>query len=385
MKSALSKITAARVSLLRDNPFFGYLALNLKVILDPTCKTAWTDGRSLGFNPEFAESLSHDRLTAVVGHEVMHCACGHPWRRAGRSMPTWNIACDKAINEELVKAGFTLPDGALYPSGDESGKSAEWIFARMRQEDKPGQGQGQPQPGQGEPGGPADEPDPLGEVRDAPTGPDAQGEPAPSEQMWKERAASALTHAKLAGKVPGGMERVVKQALRPRVDVRSLLLRFFTDRAASDYSWTRPNTRYLSQGLYLPSLESRSLGEVAIMVDTSGSIDDTALGTARAILESVIEECNPSAVTLYFADAEVKHVERIEAGAPITWTPKGGGGTDFRPALEAIEIDGGPVCIVCITDLEGTFPDAAPAIPVLWLSTSERITAPFGETVYIDE
>jgi predicted metal-dependent peptidase len=120
------------------------------------------------------------------------------------------------------------------------------------------------------------------------------------------------------------------------------------------------------------------------MVDTSGSIDGVALQTARGILESVIEECNPAGVTLYFADAEVKHVERLEPGDPITWTPKGGGGTDFRPALDAIETAGTAICAVCITDLCGTFPDAVPGLPVLWLSTEEDMTAPFGETVYID-
>jgi predicted metal-dependent peptidase len=63
---------------------------------------------------------------------------------------------------------------------------------------------------------------------------------------------------------------------------------------------------------------------------------------------------------------------------------QGGGGTSFVPALEAIELDGQAVCAVCITDLDGTFPDNAPLLPVLWLSTDESNIAPFGETVYVD-
>jgi predicted metal-dependent peptidase len=198
---------------------------------------------------------------------------------------------------------------------------------------------------------------------------------------------AAAIQAKAQGNFPAGMARSVERALRPRVDVRSLLLRFFQDRAPSDYSWTRPNLHYIAQGLYLPALHDVALGEVAVMVDTSGSVDDVALAKARSIVESVLEECNPAGVTLVFADAEVNHVQRMEKGEPLTWEPTGGGGTDFRPALEHINAgeETQYVCAVCITDLYGTFPDVAPDVPVIWLSTTEDLTAPFGETVYVGD
>jgi predicted metal-dependent peptidase len=296
-------------------------------------------------------------------------------------MKNWNMACDYSINEELRESGFTLPNGALFPS--EKGKSAEWHYARIREEknqDSNGQGQGKgntPQSGNGQ-----GKPDPLGEVRDAPTESDSDGDPAPTEGEWKQRAAQALQQAKMMGKVPGGLARGIENALKTRVDVRSLLLRFFSERSNADYSWSRPNARYLSQGLYLPALESKALGEVAIMVDTSGSIDETSLAYARSIVESVIEETNPLAVVVYYFDAEVCSVDRFERGESLTWKPQGGGGTDFRPALDAIDADGNAVCVVCITDLAGTFPESC-GLPVIWLSTTDDV-APFGETVPLD-
>lgn len=399
--NARTKILRARTDLVMEQPFFGALALSLPPVEDPTCKTAWVDGRRLGYNPTFIESLNNDECKALVAHEVEHVALGHPWRRDGRSMKNWNIACDKAINHDLRDAGFKLPNGALYAEGEEKGKSAEWIFARLPQpQPKPqggGGGQQQPQQGAGSPQGPqqgsgtpqdgtgdGDAPDPLGEVRDAPTEPDADGTPAPSEQEWKQKTAAAAMHAKQQGKLPGSMQRAIADALKPRIDVRSLLLRFFSERAASDYSWSQPNRRYISQGLYLPALESHDLGEIAIMVDTSGSVDGTSLQYARGIVEKVLDECSPAAVTVYYADAAVKRIDRFEKGEPLTWQPEGGGGTDFCPALEAIEKDGTPVCIVCITDLEGTFPEQAPGIPVIWLATKDHI-APFGETVRLEQ
>jgi predicted metal-dependent peptidase len=239
--------------------------------------------------------------------------------------------------------------------------------------DKTGSGgQGTPQAGKGKP-------DPAGEVRDAPTGPDTDGTPAPTEGEWKQKTAEALQAAKMAGTLPAGMARKVEDALGTRIDTRSLLLRFMTERTKADYAWTRPNPRYIAQGIYLPALESVSMGEVAIMVDTSGSVDSQSLAYARAIVEDVISECSPAAVSVWYSDAKVCKVDRFERGESLTWEPAGGGGTDFRPALKAIEEEGTAVCVLCITDLWGTFPDFCD-LPVLWLSTTDKI-APFGETI----
>ena len=416
---ALKKMSAGRIGLVLDNPFFGVLAMGLNFKEDPSCKTAWVDGRRLGYNPTFVLGLSHDEIVGLIGHEVEHVALGHPWRRGGRDQKDWNVACDKAINHDLREAGFKLPPDAYYSEGEEQGKSAEWIYAHTEKPAPQPKPEPQPEPdGEQEPNGPGDSPvsgqgdeesdddeepseepgtgdagegegddegtqgtdDPLGEVRDAPTGPDETGEPAPTEDDWKQRVAAAATAAKAQGKLPGGLERSVQDALKPKVDTRSLLLRFFQERANADYTWTQPNSRYVPHGLYLPALKSNSLGRVAIMIDTSGSVDDEALALARGIVESVMEESKPAGFDLVFADAEVKRVERHEAGDPLTWEPQGGGGTDFCPALQHIEDEGEAVCIICITDLEGTFPDAEPSIPVLWLATEDHI-APFGETV----
>ena len=385
--SASSKVTAARTSLVLESPFFGSLALSLKVQADPGCGTAYTDGRVLGYDPAFIDSLSHARVTGTVAHEVFHCAMGHPWRRDGREFKRWNIACDLAINPQLRDSGFTLPDGVLYPSlySLPDGKSAKWYYSRIPESKSPDPqpGKGKPQPGTGNPQPGQGTPDPLGEVRDAPMGPDSDGDPAPTEQDWKLKASQALNSAKMAGKLPGVLSRTIGEALKPRIDIRSLLLRFFSERSTGDYSWQRPNPRYIAQGLYLPALESKALGEIAILADTSGSMDSQALAYTRGIVEQVIEEVEPAGVTLYMVDTQVHNVHRMERGEPLTWEPKGGGGTDFSSFFEQVasgEVQ--PVCIIGITDLRATFGNA-PDVPVLWLSTENR-TAPFGEVVFVD-
>ena len=431
--SALSKLIAARTSLILDSPFFGSLILNLKMKEDKGCKTGWVNGRELGYNPDFINSLPHERVLGFCAHEVMHPAMGHPWRREGRDHKLFNMACDYAINGELIEAGFILPDDVLVPPQEWKGKSAEWIYERLQaqqSENEPQPGPGNPQPGNGqgtpdpdgqpddseqEPGEdeepekddsqepddsepsndsqdgqedgtePQEEPLDDTDVRDAPTTADEDGDPAPSEQDWKQKVTQAAQMAAQAGKLPGGMKRLVQQALKPKLDPKSLLHRFLSERSSGDFSWTRPNSRYISMGLYLPTLESKSLGEIAVLCDTSASTSDISLNYARGILQSILDEVNPAGVTLYMVDTEIHGVQRMERGDPLTWEPQGGGGTSFASFFRHMETtEPQPVCVIGISDLQADFGDTVPSLPILWLTDTKDGTAPFGEVVELD-
>lgn len=370
----LDRMIAARTALLLGNPFFGALALGLRLQEDPTCPTAWVDGRTLGFNPKFISGLTHAQATALVAHEVMHCAQGHPWRRDDRQFLPFNIACDKVINSTLKEAGFTLPPQAYYAEGPEEGQSAEWIYARFPVQEVGSSGQGDGEEGTG---------DPLGEVRDAPTAAkdgDGKDEDVPTEADWQQATKQAAMAAKAQGKLPGSLARFADQVTQPKVDWKSALRRFVQERGKSDYTWSKPNRRFIGMGLYLPELESHELGEIAIAVDTSGSIDNVALAAAKAEVTAVIDECKPSAVTVYYADAAIAQADRFERGDMLDWRPKGGGGTDFRPVFKACEdAEVQPLCIIYISDLQGTFGEP-PDIPTVWVTDGPSL-APFGETL----
>jgi len=71
-------------------------------------------------------------------------------------------------------------------------------------------------------------------------------------------------------------------------------------------------------------------------------------------------------------------------GDTISLDAPGGGGTDFRPVFDhCAELFQQPRCLVYLTDLEGRFPDEAPAYPVLWVVYGGQTEAPFGEVVSI--
>ena len=80
--------------------------------------------------------------------------------------------------------------------------------------------------------------------------------------------------ALIAGKTGSGGDRDLVELLKPQIDWREVLREFVvTTCTGSDYStWQRPNRRYISAGVYMPSGISESIGELVIAIDTSGSI-----------------------------------------------------------------------------------------------------------------
>ena len=76
------------------------------------------------------DGLSDAELKGLIKHEVMHNACGHPWRKGARNHKKFNVAADYAINPIILDSGDKLPQGALI-APQFKGKSAEWIYDRL--------------------------------------------------------------------------------------------------------------------------------------------------------------------------------------------------------------------------------------------------------------
>ena len=134
-------ITRARTQLLMLHPFFGSLALRLRVVETRAVPTAGVaesitvNGTILAYNPDFIAKLSPQETMAVVAHEVLHCAFKHIFRLADREPMRWNIAADLAINPLIQDQGMRLPQGALLDDKYRD-MEAETIYARLPEDPK---------------------------------------------------------------------------------------------------------------------------------------------------------------------------------------------------------------------------------------------------------
>jgi predicted metal-dependent peptidase len=392
----------------------------------------WTDSQALGFNPGYVDSLADVQLKGMLAKAVLHIAAGHPWRQDHREPSRWNEACTQAVVGLLTAAGMRLPDG-IVANPDYFGLAAEAIYTRLPQpptqeqgdqsdegaeapeqsqaagapphggdaagDDESGQGPsdgddegessnpGKDGSGSGNSGDLAEpvsqgKPMPPVEVRPAPQGTENQAE-------WQMAMGTAI---RMQGNLPGGMDELVSGMLRPSVDWREALRNFFeTSMSLQDYSWTRPNTRYLASGLYLPSLQGQGVSAIVVVRDTSGSVDETYARRFNSELADILSTIKPEMLYVIDADAAVQRVQELEVGSDeldLDLTLKGRGGTHFGPPFQWVREQGIDCkCLIYLTDLDGPFPAEEPEYPTLWAvpeGTRQGRKPPFGELLEIE-
>lgn len=369
--SAENQILKARTKLLIEQPFFGTLALRLKVVEKPEIDTAATDGKHLFYNADFINKLTIHETVGLVAHEVMHCVLQHMTRRQDRHPTIWNVAGDYKINGELLSTGFILPEGGLVDTeGEFDNDTTDAVYVKLLEDvetiEMPVWGLVQ---------------DAGGNSLEAVSG-------AQLESDWQVAINQAAELAKAQGKLPGNIETLIGDVLQPLVDWRQVLWPFFTNTSRDEYTWRKPNRAYISEDEYLPSMYNESCGTIAICVDTSGSVSDAELHQFWSEIVAVAKETQPSKIICVGCDTQVNDVfEWGEAEnfweEPPTFT--GRGGTAFSPAFKAIEeIDDDIEACVYLTDLGSNDFGDEPQYPVLWVSTDKTLQAPWGETIYME-
>jgi predicted metal-dependent peptidase len=353
------KLVRARTDLLIDQPFFGALALRLRLIEDMGTQTMSTNGTHIKYNPDFVASLSIGLTRAIVAHEVVHCMLDHVGRCGPRHPRKWNQAIDYVTNELLTKAGFNFEGTGLLDSKYD-GMTADQVYDLLPDSEE------------------GDGNDPMDVCED--------GDPNTVEVNatdWKIATVQAANAAAAQGKLPDHLKRFIDELLAPKIDWRERLRRFVTQISRDDYSWTRPNRRMLSQGMYLPSLYSHHMGTMVVAIDTSGSIDQHTLTAFGSEISAIHKTARPAELVVIYCDADVNHVDRFGPNDELHFDMHGGGGTDFRPPFAWVSKESiQPACMAYLTDGYGSFPTSAD-FPVMWVCTT-NVVAPFGETVPIE-
>ena len=106
----------------------------------------------------------------------------------------------------------------------------------------------------------------------------------------------------------------VRGAHASTLDWRTLLRRYMTDTARSDYSWSLPNRRFIDTGLYLPSIRSEGIDTVAVIIDTSGSVDTDALAAFWTEVREIVAEIRPNSVIVLQVDATLQDAAEYAPG-----------------------------------------------------------------------
>lgn len=366
IKDVPQRLSQARTTLVMKHPFFGMLALNMPFMVDPNLSppTASTNGKEVRYHPDFCAKLCDQELLFVVAHEVMHPVLDHVLRRNGRDPKAWNIACDIVVNYLLIEENIgRMPDTGVYDAMlfKQGGGIAEKIYDLMEKwNDSRRNG------------------DALDHCADAPG--DASERAIVAAEM-RTLLVQAASVAKQRGALSANIKRFVEEALTPVVDWRDVLRRFVVRARTDERSFARPNRRFHSLGLIMPSVTGEEMGDLVVAVDCSGSIGRKELDSFGAEITAIHHDTRPKNIHVVYFDSRVCHHDQFDQSETPKLQPHGGGGTAFSPIFRFIaKQEIAPVACVVLTDLCCSDFGDAPDYPVLWV-TNDQTRAPWGEVV----
>ena len=121
------RVSDCVTALLRDQPFFGSLALRLPIRADATRETLASDGKDIRYAPQWVADTDADHIKTALARVVLACALKHHTRRGGRDPERWQRASQLVTHGLLRDAGFALPPEAEAWDGI----SAEQAYDRL--------------------------------------------------------------------------------------------------------------------------------------------------------------------------------------------------------------------------------------------------------------
>ena len=395
----IEKLTTARVGLLLKAPFFGNMATRMKLIdASDWCPTAATNGRDFMYNVDFVKKLSVKKLEFLFAHEICHAIFDHFGRLGSRIPQLANIAQDYAVNQILVdeRIGDKITEVKICYDPKYRGLAWEEIYDELYEKaEKIPMEQLLAQ---------------LGDLLDEhikeeegvgagnkDSDKDGKGKPSLSkeeaEQIRQEIKNAMIQSAAAAGagKVPAGIQRMIKNITEPKMDWRQLVQQEIQSIVRNDYSFQRVNRKSMHSGAILPGMKEATTIDVAISIDMSGSIGDEDATAFLSEIKGIMDQYEDFRINLWCFDTDIynwKQITHDEAHELEEYEPQGGGGTDFEVNWTFMEENGiQPKKFIMFTDGYpcGGWGNEDYCDTIFIVKGNTAAEAPFGQTVIYEK
>ena len=96
------RISDCVTALLREQPFFGSLALRLPIRADASRETVASDGREIRYSPRWIADTDAHVIETAMARVVLACALKHHTRRSERDPERWQHASQLVTHGLLV-------------------------------------------------------------------------------------------------------------------------------------------------------------------------------------------------------------------------------------------------------------------------------------------
>jgi predicted metal-dependent peptidase len=392
----------AKIQLQSRNPFFSYLSLFLDFKeseeLPEYAGMGVNEKGELFYKKEFIEKLSDEELISTISHEILHLSFLHLIRLKDRDKLGWNISTDIVSNSLLNLNNFQLPKGCLVPDWNNkiivgettiekcNEKTAEQVYNELPKEYKQPNKKGYyvvvDENGNSKKGF-----DEHIESKNL-----TKKEQQELKEKWNERVCNAYVNAKQRGQLPNGIERLVGNLHKEKIDWKSLLRRYIINQIPSYSSWNKRNKKSRCLGVYLPDRIKEKI-EVGIVIDCSGSIGKKELTDFLSEIVGIAKAYkNQIDMILYTHDSEVHTEYKVENGnidKIMKMEIKGGGGTSHKVVWKYIEDKNyKPQIVIALTDgYSDISKEDKPNYPLIWVVSPNGANDnffPFGIILRLD-
>ena len=404
-REARERLITARVGLLLKQPFFGNLATRLTLTnADEWCPTAATDGRKFYYNSRFIMMLEDENeCEFLFGHEVLHAVYEHIGRRVDNEHEAQlsNIAADYCVNGDLVqqKVGLMITTVPCLHETKYYGWSYEQVYKdlydnaekidisslvdQMLDEhldneqstnESEGNGQGSDEKESKSKRPTLSEQD-LKEIKDE----------------MKEALVNAAKQTSNAGQLPSGVKRILSDITEPKMNWRDLLRQQLESTIKSDFTFARPSRRGWHMDAILPGMKNDQMIDIALAIDSSGSMDDKMLTDIKSEVKGITEEFSNFKIHMFSFDTAVHNPEEYTSDNldDITeYEIQGGGGTDFGCMFDYLKKEMiEPKRLVVFTDGYpwDTWGDPNYCETVWIIHSNDNPTPPFGTWAKYEE
>jgi predicted metal-dependent peptidase len=376
-KQVETNLRLSRAFAAKHLPWFAPALFRCRMVISPLVPVAAIDSHyNIYWNPGAVHLIANstterqrvlEELAFIWIHEICHVLREHSERarHIQAEAKRWNYAADLEINDSnwpgtrhptlfppLLPQQYNLPIG----------KTTEWYYRQGIKEieinlgwDDGSGAHGKPRPW---------------ESQDS----NKQNLPEIGRTIIRREVAQQMK-AQLAGKMPGNWNIWVKHTLEPKVDWRQILKKRLSTAIAVgrgsrvDYTYRHPNRRAsIYAPIILPSLSGEQHNQLAVVVDTSGSMRGAPLEQAIAEVYGILRQVH-QVVNLIPCDAKDYAPIPMKSAADLRNLLKipGGGGTNMIKGIEAaINLSPAPDTVLVLTDGYTPYPNERYATPVLF-------------------